>query len=265
MQVRIRGCRGSLPSPGPKTTRYGGNTSCVEIRADDGGVVVLDAGSGIRAVGDELPRGLRKVDLLLTHLHLDHVEGLGFFAPLHDPECCVTIWGPPQEGASLEQRLATWLSPPFYPLRFGELPARIEVVEVRDETWRLGGLAVACTPVQHPGPTLGYRIEDAGSSLAYVPDNERGLAPASGTELAAGVDTLLHDAQYTSEEYETRRGWGHSSLADFASLVGEAEPVRALMFHHDPAHDDAALEAMLREAEAAAGRPVELASEGSIL
>ncbi len=264
MRTRIWGCRGSLATPGPATAGTGGNTSCIEVRAGSGAVVVLDAGTGIRPLGATLA-GTRELDLLLTHLHLDHVEGLAFFAPLHDPACTVRIWGPPQDEATLAERIATWLSPPYFPVPFEQFAARIEIHEVRDEAWELGGVRVRSARTQHPGPTLAYRLDEDGRSLAYVPDNEPGLDGANVVELAQGADVLLHDAQYTAEEYAQRVGWGHASIADFTRVVRKANPGRALMFHHDPSHDDAQLERMRQEAQKLAGREVELAVEGLIL
>lgn len=263
MRATVWGCRGSLATPGPATARIGGNTSCLELRPSDGRLVVVDAGTGIRPLGLALPEaGPRHIDLLLTHLHLDHIEGLGFFAPLFDPECTITIWGPHQPGSSLAEQLELYLSPPFSPLRFGELPARIEVNEVSNDRWQLGALEVQSAPVRHPGSTVGYRFEDGGSALAYIPDNEPALEPASGRVLAVGADVLLHDAQYTQDEYARRAGWGHCSLQDLARFAQDAAPDRLLMFHHDPEHDDRALEEMRERCEDLAGRAVELAAEG---
>ena len=265
MRATIWGCRGSLATPGAPTVRYGGNTSCVEIRSAGGAVAVLDAGTGIVQLGRSLvgDRAVGELDLLLTHLHLDHVEGLGFFAPLFDPSCTVTIWGPRPGPLSLADQLAVYLSPPFFPVPFEEFPARIEVREIEGGEWTLGDLRGAADHVTHRGPTLGYRLEGGGRSLAYVPDNEPGVRADSGAALAAAADVLVHDAQYTAAEYATRRGWGHTALPDFARVVRTAAPGRAVMFHHDPAHDDEALESMLADVLALdPGVPVELAREG---
>ena len=249
MRATIWGCRGSLATPG--AGRYGGNTPCVAL--DAATPVVLDAGTGIRALGRTLA-GARRVDLLLTHLHLDHIEGLGFFAPIHDPACELTVWGPPGTRAGVE----TWLAPPYFPAR---IEAKVIFREVADETFRVGDLEVACATVPHPGPTLGYRI----GGVAYIPDHEAKIDFAAAVELARGADVLLHDAQYTDDEYRDRAGWGHSSVSDFAAVVAAAGPGRAVMFHHDPAHDDAALEAMRDQASATLDREIEIASEGLVL
>ena len=261
MRATIWGCRGSLATPGAATARYGGNTSCVSVESSDGRVVVLDAGTGIRTLGlSLLPAPPREIDLLLTHMHLDHVEGLGFFALIFH-EVSIRIWAPPVEGGPIADRIREYLSPPFFPKRFDDLPAHIEFADA-EGTWQLGSLSVTAADVHHPGGAVGYRLEESGRSIAFIPDNELGLDPDAGLALSSGVDVLLHDAQYTAGEYAARIGWGHSSLPDFAAFVRRADPGHAVMFHHDPGHDDAMLEAMQAEAEQLAGRPLTLAAEG---
>jgi len=178
MRARIWGCRGSLATPGQGTLHTGGNTSCVEVRTETGAVVVLDAGTGIRPLGGTLA-GVRELDLLLTHLHLDHIEGLAFFAPLHDTQATVRIWGPAQEDGTLAERVATWLSPPFFPLPFQQFEARIEIHEAPAAEWQIGGARVRCARTRHPGPTLAYRLDDGGrSSRASTEPRRSRLRPA---------------------------------------------------------------------------------------
>jgi phosphoribosyl 1,2-cyclic phosphodiesterase len=241
--------------------RYGGNTSSVELRPASGRLVVLDAGTGIRSLGLSLREVPDRVDLILSHLHLDHVEGLGFFGPLFAQDCAITIWGPPQEGSSLAEWIAGYLSPPFFPRRFEELPSRIEFRELGEETWQLDGLTITSARVTHPGTTLGYRLEEAGRTFTYIPDNELGLAPESGSALADGADLLFHDAQYTPDEYASRVGWGHSSLDDLAAFLGSVKTGRSVMFHHDPSHSDDFLESMRTTLEEQTGLEVELGAE----
>jgi phosphoribosyl 1,2-cyclic phosphodiesterase len=263
MRAKIWGCRGSLATPGEATCRYGGNTSSVEVRTESGALIILDAGTGIRPLGLSLgPEPPSHIHLLLTHMHLDHVEGLGFFTPLFNPGCTITIWGPRPADGPLAEHIATYLSPPLFPLRFDEFSSRIEFNEVSEDQWQLDGLSITSAPVQHPGPTVGYRLEENGRVLAFIPDNEPALDPESGLGLASGADVLLHDAQYTTDEYRTRVGWGHTDLGHFAAQAQAARPGRLLMFHHDPAHSDAMLEAMQSAAQELAGREVELAADG---
>ena len=263
MRVRVWGCRGSLATPGREAAAYGGNTSCVEVRTASGRLIVLDGGTGIRSLGLTVEPEMTEIDILLTHMHLDHVEGLGFFAPFFDPARTIRFWGPRPGELTLADQVALYLSPPFFPRKFGTFGSTIEFNEVWEDSWSLDGLTITSEPVEHPGPTVGYRLEENGKSLAYIPDNEVGLRPEAGAENAHGVDVLFHDAQYTREEYDARVGWGHSARDDFAAYVGRARPGRSLMFHHDPSHGSADLERMLAAAQGhSVDVPVELASEG---
>ena len=278
MHLKIWGCRGSLPTPGPETVRYGGNTSCVEISREDRTVVVLDAGSGIRSLGLELlQRGVRNVHVLLTHLHLDHLEGLRFFAPLFDKGVTLDIWGPRSPRFSLQERIARSFSPPLFPIDLRGAPASVTFHDVPREPWTIAGASVFAETIAHPGPTLGFRIEIAGSSLAYLPDHEPALGGPiarttrdwiSGSSLAENVDVLLHDAQYTHDEYAEHVGWGHSSVKDAVAFASASGAARLLLFHHDPSHSDDALERMQEEARTFAGDSGEaptLAYEGMVV
>lgn len=258
MQLKIWGCRGSVPSPGPTTVVCGGNTSCVEISLDDGTVLVLDAGTGIRDLGDELvARGVRRIHLLLTHLHLDHVEGLRFFAPLFDPKVTIDVWGPPSTVGSLEDSIARTFSPPLFPIDLGVVPAQVAFHDAPRQPWKLESALVTAALVVHPGPTLGYRIEADGSSVAYLPDHEPALTgieerPSdwiSGAAIAEGVDVLLHDAQYFEDEYAERIGWGHSSVSDTIAYAQALRVGRLVLFHHEPHHSDDVLSGLEERAQ----------------
>ena len=250
MRVKVWGCRGSLPTPWPETVRYGGNTSCIEVGLDDGSVLVFDAGTGIVELGGELARrDVQKVHLLLTHLHLDHLEGLRFFAPMWNPEVELNIWGPPSPVSSLRERIALSFSPPLFPIDLHDVPAQVRFLDVPREPWELDGASLYADLLMHTGPTLGYRIEADGFVLAYMPDHEPALLGItgrtrdwiSGAGVAEEADVLLHDAQYSVEEYEQRIGWGHSSVDD-AVLFADAVGARGLvLFHHEPRHDDQTL------------------------
>jgi ribonuclease BN (tRNA processing enzyme) len=273
VRARFWGSRGSLATPGRDTVRYGGNTSCVEVRPDDGSLLILDSGTGIRALGMSLDGASpSRIDILLSHLHLDHLEGLGFFAPLWEPRTELHIWGPPSPVRSLSDRISQYLSPPLFPVRLAEVPARLELHDAPYEPWVLGSATITAGPIIHRGPTIGYRIEDGGRILAYLTDHEPALSVdlkaiqpewVSGFEIAAGADVLIHDCQYTEQEYPDRAGFGHSStrhVADFARLAGAR---RLLLFHHDPNHSDDDLEALCdRVRELWDGGAVELAREG---
>jgi len=278
MRLTIWGCRGSIPTPGPDTVDYGGNTSCVEVELRDGAVFVLDAGTGIRQLGLELAdRGIRRIHLLLTHLHLDHLEGLRFFAPLWDERMTLNIWGPPSPLVSLRERISRSFSPPLFPIELREVPAQVTFHDVPRQQWTVEGASLVADLVVHPGPTVGYRIETATSSFAYLPDHEPALAGAiadrsrdwiSGAAIAEGVDVLLHDAQYFEDEYEERIGWGHSSVADAVTFAGAVDAKQLVLFHHEPLHTDGSLERLEARARSLADRnrdsPV-LAREGMVV
>lgn len=251
MQVTLWGTRGSLASPGAETARYGGNTSCVEVRAADGTMLILDAGTGIRRLGAAWPAAVRRVDLLLTHLHTDHIQGLGFFAPLYDSGMDVHVWGPASTTLALQTRLGRYLSPPFFPVHLRDLACRLTLHEVPCGDFTVGPFGVSSALVCHPGPTVGYRIQTAGAALAYLSDHEPALGTrefpgspewTSGYSLAANVDLLIHDAQYTTAEYAERVGWGHSSVEHALRFAALARVAHLVPFHHDPAHSDADVE-----------------------
>ena len=270
MRIRLWGTRGSVASPGPDTVRYGGNTACVEIRTGTA-LIVLDAGTGIRPLGVRLRGYSGRIDLMLSHLHLDHLQGLGFFEPCFRPDVELHIWGPASPTADLGERLARYLSPPLFPVRLRNLGGRVVLHDVPHEPFEVGDVVVRGQPIIHPGPTVGYRIEDETGSIAYLPDHEPALgAPTfpmppdwtSGHELAAGADVLLHDAQYTADEYATRVGWGHSSIDQTWAFAVQAEVGQLVTFHHDPSHDDEQLDSLVAQLRNRDGLSVVGGTEG---
>ena len=274
MKVTVWGARGSVPTPRPDMQRYGGNTSCIDVRVADGSLVVLDAGTGITALGASLPDDVRRVDVLLGHLHMDHILGLGFFQPLFRPDLEVHVWGPGSTTQPLRARLTRYLSPPLFPVRLRDLPCRLSVHDVPLGRFGVPGASVTAALVCHPGPTVGYRIDDGRSTLAYLSDHEPALgatrypdAPqwTSGFEVAAGADLLVHDAQYTEVEYDGHVGWGHSTLTHAVAFADHVGAGRLLAFHHDPWHDDDTLDRMYGDLKGTTRMPVTAAREGMTL
>ena len=247
MKVKVWGARGSVPAPGPEMNRYGGNTSCVQLTLSDGGTLILDAGTGIRSLGLALAAGMPNINVLLTHLHLDHIQGLMFFPPCFRTDSRITIWGPSSPEASLEHRVARYISAPLSPVEVRELPCDVSFRDTPASEWEIGSARIRAEAVTHRGPTLGYRVTDADASVCYIPDHEPGLGASlesldpewiSGYDLACGAELLIHDCQYTDDEYPDHIGWGHSPLTDALTFARRTEVDRLMLFHHDPLHSD---------------------------
>ena len=256
MKVTLWGTRGSLASPGQETIRFGGNTSCVSVEGAEGTQIVLDAGTGIRRLGRSLPQDLKRVYILLTHLHMDHVQGLPFFAPLRQAGVEVHIWGPASTTLNLRSRLLRYLSPPLFPISVRDILSDLHFHELSFDTIEVGEFNVKAQLVLHPNPTVGFRIYDSQSTMTYLPDHEPALCASafprskdwtSGCELAEGADLLIHDAQYSPDEYEERVGFGHSSIAQAVDFAGLAGVHQLVPFHHDPSHSDVMLDSMIED------------------
>jgi phosphoribosyl 1,2-cyclic phosphodiesterase len=248
-EVTFWGVRGSIPTPGPGTARYGGNTPCVSVSNGDAGLVVLDAGSGIRNLGDRLMQrgrgGALEVELLLSHTHWDHIQGLPFFKPLSDPRTCVRIHGARQDESALSVILERQMEPSVFPVPLTALAARIEVQEIAAGPFDLTGFRAEAIRLRHPGTTLGFILEPAagGRRFAYLTDNELDLRAsyplpdgwrADLVERLRGVDTLIHDAMYADAFVEARTGWGHSTPAQSVELARIGGVRRVFLFHHEP-------------------------------
>ncbi len=254
LQLRFWGTRGSIPSPGPATVRYGGNTPCVEVRTDTNWLLILDAGTGIRELGRSLIEQANgksiAADIFLTHAHWDHIQGIPFFAPIFQPGNHFTIWGSKTLETSIDRVIRDQMSPVVFPVTFEELDARIDFCEMGEEQRTGNGYDVTAFAVQHPGGALGYRFsgQKAGdASFVYISDNE--LGPTDNypnrdqwwTELVdfiRGAKVLVHDATYTADEYQKHRGWGHSTYEDAVTLALAAGVDELVLFHHRPERSD---------------------------
>ena len=255
MKVTLRGVRGSIPTTSPHMSHYGGNTSCAIVSEEDR-ILVMDGGSGMQQFNLPEGTGINRVDILLTHLHLDHIQGLGFFIPFFNPENDIHIWGPASTTNSLHARLSRYLSPPLFPVQLRELPCKLTLHEIENSSFAIGPFTIESRFVIHPGPTVGFRVSNGRSVFTYIPDHEPALGVnglltdtkwLSGFDLAVNADLLLHDAQYSYQQYPSKKGWGHSSMDDaakFASLTGVKH---LLLAHHDPAHTDAQLDELFAD------------------
>jgi phosphoribosyl 1,2-cyclic phosphodiesterase len=265
--VRFWGTRGSIPSPGPHTVRYGGNTPCVEIWTDAGELIVLDAGTGIRELGRSLltrANGSPLVgDVFVSHAHWDHVQGLPFFSPAFRRGHRFTIWVAGEPLADLEQVVRGQMTPDVFPVSFDDLEATIEFRPLENGGHASRSYRVATKLVRHPGGALGYRFTDlsgAGTSLVYISDNELGALEdadaeyASLVEFVRGARLLVHDATYTSAEYASHRGWGHSTDEDALRLAVDAGVETLVLFHHAPSRSDDEIDRIVQRCRERSGR-----------
>ncbi|HET7586362.1 MAG TPA: MBL fold metallo-hydrolase [Gemmatimonadaceae bacterium] len=286
LAVRFWGVRGSVPSPGAHTVRYGGNTPCVEVRTPRGDVLVLDAGTGIRALGNALVRDAGdapvSAHLFVSHTHWDHIQGLPFFAPLYRAGDRITVWSAPTLGVPVERALREQMSSGVFPVPFERVRAQIEFRELGDAPADVGGVCLRATRVRHPGGAVGFRVDGGGArgtALVYIPDNELDAgAPVDAPpgwrdallSFARDAAVLIHDATYDGDDYPAHAGWGHSRAQDAVHLAIEAGVRRLVLFHHLPDRGDDDVDRLLDASRTLAAREgsaleVEAAAEGMTL
>ncbi len=272
MKIKILGTRGSVPTTNPRTFHYGGNTACIEICQGDK-LLIIDAGTGILNLSNDQLTKRSRFDILLTHLHFDHIQGLGFFKPMFNPSSEIHIYGPASSLRGFQYRLNRYLSPPLFPLHFRDLPCKVQLHEISHTSFEINGLKIDSNYVSHPGPTIGYRISNGKHVFTYLPDHEPfigGHKKEIGTEWISGIglayeaDLLIHDSQYTVEEYENKVGWGHSTIEDAMRFAYLAKVKRLLLFHHDPYHTDSLLDDIYKKIQQnnKLGIHIQLAKEG---
>ena len=275
IEVTFWGVRGSIASPGETTARYGGNTACVVLSGGRDSLLVLDAGTGIRAFGEWLTAhrpAARQVDILLSHVHWDHIQGLPFFRPLYQEGYRIDIRGPEPEGRALEDVLRQQMDPVVFPVPLALAAAEVTVEELEPGRVTVSSWTVDIIRLQHPGVTFGYRVQAGidGPSIGYVTDNELSAGDLHGLSAGwydgivrkmEGVDVLVHDAMHTDAMQRERNGWGHSTPGEAVKLAMACDAKRLVLFHYDPAHDDATLDRMV---EAARDQAAQLGSALSV-
>lgn len=273
MKVTFHGVRGSTPCHGPDTAKYGGNTSCVSVEAEGQRPILLDLGTGLRYFGQQYTASTSApldAVALVTHLHWDHIQGFPFFGPILQDGARLELFGPRQEdGTSFMRSVSNAIRQPTFPVELHDLRGKFEFHDVADDDFMIDGFSVKSRLVPHIGPTVGYRIEFGGKSIAYISDHQQPLdgsftLPEGVRELAQDVDLLIHDSQYTMAEFEIKKTWGHCT-SEFAIGIGSAcNARRVALYHHDPDRTDSELDA-LRPCDAAGKTQVFVAREGATI
>ncbi|MFC1556318.1 MBL fold metallo-hydrolase [candidate division KSB1 bacterium] len=250
MKITIWGSRGSIPSPGQDTLKYGGNSTCLELRPANGGIIIIDAGSGIRLLGKKLIKEAKsdQIFLLLTHAHWDHLSGFPFFMPAYSNKFKINVIGGPKAQRSIKRYLSQQMNPPFFPIDMSLMNAEFKFGKEAPDISSVGSVKVSSIPLIHPNGGYGYKFHEECKTFVFLTDNEIGFAHSNSlqyqkyVDFCKGADLLIHDAQYTDEEYKITKGWGHSTYNDALKLALDAEVKQFGIFHHDPDRTDADLD-----------------------
>jgi phosphoribosyl 1,2-cyclic phosphodiesterase len=247
MRIKFWGTRGSIPVPGKDTTEYGGNTTCVEVTLQGNHKLIIDAGTGIRSLGEKLATDMehKKLYLLVTHLHWDHNLGFPFFSPIYDPSFTIFVDGHPLCMRGLRNTFDNRMGDGFFPIKFDDLKAKIEYMgKLKDNSLRINDTLIESIELQHPQGGVGFKFQEGEKTVVFLTDNELredawiGRTPKEYEKFCQGVDVLIHDCQYTPEEINNRKGWGHSDYRSVVELACRAEVKRLILFHHDPSRKD---------------------------
>ncbi len=254
MKIHCWGSRGSVAVSGKQYLKYGGDTTCVEVSGEDGELIILDAGTGIRALGNKLEKEQSlRINLLITHAHWDHLSGFPFFSPLYDKKSRINVYGPQPTQASLKKIVSKTMSAPYFPIEFEDIMADISFPVMKGNEYSIGSVLVKTIPLRHPSEAVGYRLTQYGKCFVFMTDNEidrdysNGLSYGDYVEFARNADLIFHDAEYTMEEYKKTKGWGHSAYLHTVRLALDAK-VKALgLFHHNQDRTDSEIETIVRE------------------
>ncbi len=254
MKIHCWGSRGSVAVSGKEFLKYGGDTTCVEVMGGDNELIIIDAGTGIRALGNRLlTEECRDINLLITHSHWDHLSGFPFFAPLYEEKCRINVYGPRPTQASLRKIVSKTMGAPYFPIEFEDIKAEISFPITVEEAYDIGSIKVRTIPLRHPSKCVGYRLEEDGRAFVFMTDNEierdysNGLCYEDYVNFASGADLLFHDAEYSMEEYAKTKGWGHSAYLHTVRFAMDAG-VKALgLFHHNQDRTDEEIDAIVRE------------------
>lgn len=258
LEVKFFGVRGSTPCAAPENIRYGGNTACVVLSIADESPIILDLGTGLRRFGAQWGWNRFEGSALVSHLHWDHVQGLPFFRPMHRPDSRLDIYGPAAEGMTLEDAVNDFMSQPYFPVGIAELEGEFVFHDIAAESFQIGSATVRSVVVPHCGMTLGFRVEVDSKVVVYVSDHQEPVGSPTWVdpavlELCDGADVLIHDGQYTPDEFALREDWGHCTPAYAVEVAGQAGVDQLVLFHHDPGHDDDYLDELTTAAKNEAG------------